>query len=266
MFKTSFVSKVVGLVRIASASAVTTSMRNLHSLKTATLSARESMLNSTGRATTSLPTSSSKFVPTLSTLMQRNWARFVSNSSVQQQEQKMKRVEDEGNMHVLRQINRTLSSQPIAKIMDDIANNIVHQWNVIRNEEVNCPAYTRSADGLVPISLYEASMLIQRLNPSWHFSDDGKHIIRTFITDSFDQSVKFLNAINRKIADVIGHPPAFRLSTHHCPCTSNRGAAEECPSSKMLLSVMLTSPSLKGLSLNDFVLAAKIDEMGFHSK
>jgi len=201
--------------------------------------------------------------------MQRNWARFVSTSSVSQQEQKMKRMDDNNNNHtmnVLRHLNRTLSSQPVAKIMDDIAQNIVHHWNVIRNEEVNCPTYSRSEDGLVPINLYEASMLIQRLDPSWHFSDDGKHITRTFVIDSFDQSVRFLNAINRKIADVIGHPPAFRLSTHHCPCTSNRGAAEDCPPSKMLLSVMLTSPSLKGLSLNDFVLAAKIDEMGFHSK
>lgn len=75
--------------------------------------------------------------------------------------------------------------------------------------------------------------------PEWKLSEDAKQITRLFGFKDFNAALGFANEIG-KLADEEWHHPDLRVSW---------GKVE----------VTLTTHSIRGLSENDFILAAKID-------
>lgn len=79
--------------------------------------------------------------------------------------------------------------------------------------------------------------------PLWKLSTDGKSISREFVFTDFVEGVVFITDVAH-IAEEEGHHPDLHLHDY-----------------KKVL-VTLTTNAIKGLSENDFILAAKIDQIG----
>lgn len=75
--------------------------------------------------------------------------------------------------------------------------------------------------------------------PEWLLTDDAKRITRLFTFKDFASALAFANEVG-KLAEEDWHHPDMRLSWGR-------------------LEVTLTTRSIRGLSENDFILAAKID-------
>jgi 4a-hydroxytetrahydrobiopterin dehydratase len=93
-------------------------------------------------------------------------------------------------------------------------------------------------DGFPALTIEQARDLMPQI-PDWKLSEDGRVINRLFGFKDFNAALAFANAIG-KVADEEWHHPDLRVSW---------GKVE----------VALTTHSIKGLSENDFILAAKID-------
>lgn len=93
--------------------------------------------------------------------------------------------------------------------------------------------------GTEPLSQEEALEMAVAI-PEWDIHD--KHIERTFKFKDFMQAVEFANRV-ANIAETEGHHPDLYISW---------GKAK----------VELSTHSIHGLSENDFILAAKIDNIG----
>ncbi len=78
--------------------------------------------------------------------------------------------------------------------------------------------------------------------PLWSLNDESTVIHRVFRFPDFKSALMFVNAVG-KIAEEEWHHPDIKLSW---------GKVE----------VKLTTHSIKGLSENDFIMAAKIDMLG----
>lgn len=97
-------------------------------------------------------------------------------------------------------------------------------------------------EGGVPrIGLEEAETYLKEL-PGWELSGDGKRIRREWVTENFLAAMEFFQKA-AELAENEGHHPDLHL-------TGYRNATVE-----------LTTHAIGGLSENDFVLAAKIDEI-----
>jgi len=70
---------------------------------------------------------------------------------------------------------------------------------------------------------------------------DGNHIEKTFKFDDFAEAMKFVNKV-AEIAEQEGHHPDIKISYNK-------------------VELELWTHAIKGLSENDFILAAKIDEI-----
>ncbi len=79
------------------------------------------------------------------------------------------------------------------------------------------------------------------MTPEWRVEDDTK-IIRDFKFKNFKQAIGFINQI-ASLAEEEGHHPDIYLHNWN----------------KVLLT--LSTHAIKGLSLNDFILASKIDKL-----
>lgn len=75
--------------------------------------------------------------------------------------------------------------------------------------------------------------------PEWKLSEDGKRISRLFGFKDFAKALEFANKVGQ-VAEEQWHHPDMKVSW---------GKVE----------VMLTTHSIKGLSENDFIVAAHID-------
>jgi 4a-hydroxytetrahydrobiopterin dehydratase len=96
--------------------------------------------------------------------------------------------------------------------------------------------------GVPPLSHEEATILHSQI-PKWKVSDDSKTISRTYAFKDFVEAIGFV----RKVADLAeseGHHPDIQISYN-----------------KVRLD--LTTHAIGGLSENDFILAAKIDNLGY---
>lgn len=93
-------------------------------------------------------------------------------------------------------------------------------------------------DDFPALTLAQAKDLMPQI-PEWKLSEDGRVIHRLFGFKDFNAALAFANAIG-KVADEEWHHPDLKVSW---------GKVE----------VTLTTHSIKGLSENDFILAAKID-------
>src|SRR3989338_966117 len=91
-----------------------------------------------------------------------------------------------------------------------------------------------------PFDREEAEVLLKQVR-DWRLADDEKHISKDFKFNNFAEALAFTNKIGA-IAEEEGHHPDLELSWGR-------------------VGVSLTTHAIKGLSENDFVLAAKIDEV-----
>lgn len=82
---------------------------------------------------------------------------------------------------------------------------------------------------------------LQELGHGWDVVGDTK-IAKTFTLESFSEAVEFVNKI-AKIAEAEDHHPDLRIYSYK------------------KVDVELTTHAVGGLSKNDFILAAKIEEI-----
>ena len=81
---------------------------------------------------------------------------------------------------------------------------------------------------------------LSKLN-SWSVNDEQKMIYKKFNFKNFKQALNFTNKVG-EIADLEGHHPDISLGWGYSL-------------------VMLHTHAIQGLSINDFIIAAKIDEI-----
>ena len=81
---------------------------------------------------------------------------------------------------------------------------------------------------------------LSKLN-SWSVNDEQKMIYKKFNFKTFKQALSFTNKVG-EIADLEGHHPDISLGWGYSL-------------------VMLHTHAIQGLSINDFIIAAKIDEI-----
>ena len=86
----------------------------------------------------------------------------------------------------------------------------------------------------------ETSKYLSELN-SWSINDKQEMIFKKFKFNTFKKALDFANKVG-EIAEKESHHPELSLGWGYCL-------------------VMIHTHAIKGLSVNDFVLAAKIDEL-----
>ena len=90
------------------------------------------------------------------------------------------------------------------------------------------------------LNFEETSKYLSELN-SWSVNDKQEMIFKKFKFNTFKKSLDFANKVG-EIAEKESHHPDLSLGWGYCL-------------------VMIHTHAIKGLSVNDFVLAAKIDEL-----
>lgn len=95
--------------------------------------------------------------------------------------------------------------------------------------------------GTAPLNRTEAEVLIKQLN-GWRLSGDARWISKEFKFKDFAHALAFTNKVG-EIAESEGHHPDLQISW-----------------GKVVIE--LTTHAIKGLSQNDFIIAAKIDLLG----
>jgi 4a-hydroxytetrahydrobiopterin dehydratase len=94
--------------------------------------------------------------------------------------------------------------------------------------------------GVDPVSPNEAAKQVEKL-PGWRLSGDAKKIRKEWVVQDFPAAINFFEKV-AKIAEADDHHPDLHL-------TGYRNVAIE-----------LSTHAIGGLSENDFILAAKIDQ------
>ena len=94
--------------------------------------------------------------------------------------------------------------------------------------------------GTEPLSRTEAEVLLKQLN-HWTLSADARDISKEFKFKNFADALAFVNKVGAN-AEAEGHHPDVTLSWGR-------------------VGIRLSTHAIKGLSENDFILAAKIDEL-----
>lgn len=95
--------------------------------------------------------------------------------------------------------------------------------------------------GVPPVSRADAERLLMELS-GWRLADDGRRIVREWHMKNFQAAIDFINRVAH-VAEEEGHHPDLHLVGY-------RNVAVE-----------LTTHAIGGLSENDFVVAAKIDQL-----
>jgi 4a-hydroxytetrahydrobiopterin dehydratase len=96
--------------------------------------------------------------------------------------------------------------------------------------------------GIPPLTKKEAEALMPELNDEWMLIDEAHLLAKSFRFKDFKATMEFVNKV-AAIAEEEGHHPDMTISY---------GSA----------SIELMTHAIGGLSENDFILAAKIDELG----
>jgi 4a-hydroxytetrahydrobiopterin dehydratase len=95
--------------------------------------------------------------------------------------------------------------------------------------------------GVAPMSHDDAAAMMSRLNEDWALSEDGTEIHRDFHFKGFYKTMAFVNAV-AWIANAENHHPDLAVGWGHCK-------------------IRYSTHAIGGLSLNDFICAAKIDAL-----
>lgn len=93
--------------------------------------------------------------------------------------------------------------------------------------------------GVTPFNQIEAEVLLKQI-PGWVLSTDAKSISRHYEFKNFSEALVFVNKVGA-IAESEGHHPDIELGWGK-------------------VNITLTTHAITGLSQNDFIVAAKIDE------
>jgi 4a-hydroxytetrahydrobiopterin dehydratase len=83
--------------------------------------------------------------------------------------------------------------------------------------------------------------LVPQLNANWHVSNDHKEIQRAFTFTNFYETMAFVNAL-AFMAHQENHHPDIEMGYNYCR-------------------IRYMTHALGGLSLNDFICAAKVDKL-----
>ncbi len=95
--------------------------------------------------------------------------------------------------------------------------------------------------GVEPMSQDEAADFMKQVDASWEISGDGREISRDFKFKGFYRTMSFVNAV-AWIANDEDHHPDMEVGYGNCR-------------------VRYTTHAIGGLSINDFICAAKIDKL-----
>ncbi|MDA0842325.1 MAG: 4a-hydroxytetrahydrobiopterin dehydratase [Planctomycetota bacterium] len=95
--------------------------------------------------------------------------------------------------------------------------------------------------GVAPLTRAEAGQLLKQ-TPEWAISDDGIRITRKWTVKNFVAAMEFFNKAT-EVAEKEGHHPDFHLVGYRN------------------VTVELWTHAIGGLSENDFIVAAKIDQL-----
>jgi 4a-hydroxytetrahydrobiopterin dehydratase len=95
--------------------------------------------------------------------------------------------------------------------------------------------------GIAPMSRTAAEEVMQRLDEGWQLADDGASIQRELRFRDFFRTMSFVNALAH-VANLEDHHPDLELGYNYCR-------------------VRFTTHAIHGLSENDFICAAKIDQL-----
>ena len=96
-------------------------------------------------------------------------------------------------------------------------------------------------NGELPIQTEDAKKYIHALKNNWLLSENGKSISRVFKFKNFYETMAFMNAV-ALVAHQQDHHPEITVSYNTCH-------------------VRYSTHSVGGLSINDFICAAKTDRM-----
>ncbi|HEX4148415.1 MAG TPA: 4a-hydroxytetrahydrobiopterin dehydratase [Pirellulales bacterium] len=95
--------------------------------------------------------------------------------------------------------------------------------------------------GVAPTTGEQATAQVAKL-PGWRLTHDGRRIRKDWIVKNFMAAMQFFNRV-AEVAESEGHHPDLHLEGYRN------------------MSVELWTHAIGGLSENDFILAAKIDEL-----
>jgi 4a-hydroxytetrahydrobiopterin dehydratase len=95
--------------------------------------------------------------------------------------------------------------------------------------------------GVKPYDPAESRAQLEKL-PDWRLTSDGKRIRREWTVKNFMAGIEFFNAV-AKLAEDEGHHPDLHLEGYR------------------KLAIELWTHAIGGLSENDFIVAAKIDQV-----
>ncbi len=96
------------------------------------------------------------------------------------------------------------------------------------------------------LSADEARELLEPLD-GWELAGDARHIRKNWLVKNFAAGLDFLNRVG-DLAEEEGHHPDIHLTGYRH------------------VTIALSTHAVDGLSENDFILAAKIDELPFQEK
>ena len=95
--------------------------------------------------------------------------------------------------------------------------------------------------GTPPLTPQEAAALLAQLSAEWALVENAHAIQRRFAFRDFYRTMSFVNALAH-IANIEDHHPDLEVGYNYCR-------------------VKFTTHAVKGLSENDFVCAAKVDQI-----
>ena len=95
--------------------------------------------------------------------------------------------------------------------------------------------------GIAPLTRTEAEQQMRQLNSGWQLSADGASLTRAFSFRDFYRTMSFVNALAH-IANIEDHHPDLEVGYNYCR-------------------VRYSTHAIHGLSSNDLICAAKIDQL-----
>lgn len=102
--------------------------------------------------------------------------------------------------------------------------------------------HCESCEGIgKPLTLEQIQSLMPQLSKAWEVTNDHQSIQRAFSFKNFYETMAFANAL-AWIANLENHHPDLKLGYNYCH-------------------VLFTTHALGGLSMNDFICAAKVDAL-----
>ena len=95
--------------------------------------------------------------------------------------------------------------------------------------------------GMPPLTPEAATAALAALHPDWRLAEDGKSLRRELAFRNFHRTMGFVNAL-AYLANAEDHHPDLEVGYHYCR-------------------VKFTTHAIDGLSMNDFICAARMDAL-----